>query len=164
MTLIKVPERRVAEPVTLRGILTIDYAVCETIGRAERTAPAENKTFPLRGVKVNDLSVLWPYSHLRSLALQGAKQFTADLAKRGYRLLTNEADVVVFGPYRGRGWQRQPSGDLKAIGRQEGEDPFPEAVDFLLIGEFLATRGYVPDEPTQALIERARRAADEDGG
>lgn len=109
-----------------------------------------------RRQKVNDLSPLWPESHLRQKALHFAKKFIDDMKLQGYDLLTSEADVLVSGPYRSRNLQSKFGATattkhhvarsnkqvtvLPIVGRQGAEDPFPDKEDFLIEAQFLSSR------------------------
>lgn len=142
MTLIKVDPNTtsIRELVTLRGRYTV------TRGTGVRA---------LHHVKLNDLSPLWPESRLRGEMMRAARVFVSDLEKRGYRLLTNEADLAVCGPYEPRAPEAFEAQGQKAVGRAAGESVEPDGEDYLIIGEFVAARGRVLDEQTQALYRRA---------
>lgn len=117
----------------LRGVLTIDMQLVVDLSRHQ-------PGWQVIGERLGDLDSLWPFSHFREQMLRGAKKFVADLAKRGYALSTAEADLRIWGPYHSRAWQRQRNGDLRARGRTAGEVLFDDAVDFLIVGDFVASR------------------------
>lgn len=116
--------------MTRQGVLTVDSGMVHRQSRWER---------------INDMPSLWPFSHLREAVLAGAKVFVSDLEKRGWKLLTPEADMLVCGPLQARNWSSAADGSFKATGRQAGEHLFPDKCDFILQAEFLYTKPWVAE-------------------
>lgn len=138
MTLIRIDARSttVHEPVERTARLTVDREIVQP-GRT------------WAGVRINDLSSLYPYGELRVRCMSGAKRWVADMAKRGEDLLTAEADILVFGPYQSRaGTYTTPDALKKAMGAQrrgvigysEDEDFNPAAADFVFKAQFIGRR------------------------
>ena len=142
MTLVKIDPNTtsIRQRLTLRGRYTV------TRGTGVRQ---------LKWVKLNDLSVLWPESRLRAQMMHAAKMFVTDLESRGYRLYTNEGDLKVCGPYEPRSTKAFQAQGTDAVGRALGESIEPDGEDYLIIGEFIATKGRVLDDASQALYQRA---------
>lgn len=101
------------------------------------------------GVRVNDLSSLYPYAELRVRLMNAAKKWIRDEGLRDRDLLTAEADILVFGPYRSRaGTYTTPAALKKAmatqrtgvIGYSEDEDFNPAAADFVFKANFISRR------------------------
>lgn len=101
------------------------------------------------GVRVNDLSSLWPYGELRTRLLNAAKKWIRDEGLRERDLVTAEADILVYGPYRSRdGTYTTPDALLRAmranrggvVGYDESEDFNPEAADFVFKATFISRR------------------------
>lgn len=119
-------------------------------------------------VKINDLSPLWPESHVRDLALRNARKFIADMRLQGYDLLTSEADVLLTGPKRSRGLQQQFGKSttaqhhvrranrtvtlLPTVSRVGDEEPFPEKEDFLIEAQFLSRRVRLVEHRVKAAV------------
>ena len=113
-------------------------------------------------VRINDLSSLWPEGQFRTVALDAAKRFVADMEKRGLELITPEADIRVYGPVRHRDMTKhaqptwKPSPESEPTWRSSGFDIYEENLDgsedFLLRAEFLARKvhmvEYVIKEPS----------------
>lgn len=101
------------------------------------------------GVRINDLSSLWPYGELRVRLMSAAKKWIRDEGLRDRDLLTNEADILVYGPYRSRaGTYTTPDALRKAmqerrtgvIGYDESEDFNEAAADFVFKAQFISRR------------------------
>lgn len=116
--------------ITRRGVLTVDSGLVHRQSRWER---------------INDMPSLYPFSHLREAVMAGAKVFVSDLEKRGYKLLTPEADMLVCGPLQARDWSGAADGNFTAVGRQGGEHLIPDKCDFMLQAEFLSTKPWVAE-------------------
>lgn len=123
-------------PVELTARLTVDREIVQP-GRV------------WNGVRINDLSTLFPYSELRVRCMSGAKKWVRDMALRGEDLVTAEADILVYGPYQSRaGTYTTPKGMQQAakvgrsgaIGYSEGEDFNPAAADFVFKALFVTRR------------------------
>lgn len=138
MTLIRVDERTttVHEPVELTARLTVDREIVQP-----------GKIW--NGVRINDLSTLYPFGELRVRCMNGAKRWIADMAKQGKDLLTAEADIKVFGPYRSRaGTYTTPEALMRrmltqrqgVVGYSEDEDFNPAAADFVFKATFIERR------------------------
>jgi hypothetical protein len=98
------------------------------------------------GVKVNDLSPIWPLSHFRSVVMDAAKLFVKQMARQDakYELLTHEGDMLVYGPYQPKSdvWTK---GAEVAVGWSEGEWRRPGFADFQITGVFVAKYGRIPE-------------------
>lgn len=138
MTLIQIDLHSTAvhEPVERTARLTVDREIVQP-GRV------------WAGVRINDLSTLFPYSELRVRCISGAKRWIRDMALRGEDLLTAEADILVYGPYQSRsGTYTTPDTLRKAmqaqrtgvIGYSEDEDFNPAAADFVFKATFISRR------------------------
>ncbi len=138
MTLIQIDPRSttVHEPVERTARLTVDREIVQP----DRI---------WNGVRINDLSSLYPYGELRVRCMSGAKKWVADMAKRGEDLLTAEADIQVFGPYQSRAGTYTTPDALKkrmatersgVIGYSEDEDFNPAAADFVFKAQFVTRR------------------------
>lgn len=101
------------------------------------------------GVRINDLSSLYPYAELRVRLMNAAKKWIRDEALRDRDLLTAEADILVFGPYQSRaGTYTTPDALRKAmqtqrtgvVGYSEDEDFNPAAADFVFKARFISRR------------------------
>ena len=129
--------------------------------RGRATVERELFVRQLRGVRVNDLALLYPQERaLRSKVLECARKFIADMSAKGNGLLTAEADMKVYGPYEARNWalaagnkpartQRptQFGEDVHAVnkpatvvGYSEGEDPMEGLADFVIEATFICTK------------------------
>lgn len=117
----------------MRGVLTIDMQLVVDLSRHQ-------PGWQVLGERIGDLNPLWPFGHFRTEMLRGAKKFVRDLGQRGYALSTPEADMAIWGPYPARNWKRQRDGNFKAYGRAAGEVLWDDACDFLIIGDFVASR------------------------
>lgn len=102
-----------------------------------------------QGVRINDLSSLYPYGELRVRLMNAAKKWIRDEGLRERDLLTAEADILVFGPYKSRAGSYTTPGALKrsmATGRTgitgygEDEDFNPWAADFVFKATFISRR------------------------
>jgi hypothetical protein len=101
-------------------------------------------------VKVNDLDVMWPHSHVREAAMTAAKKFVEDMRKQGFNLLSAEADIQIYGPLRHHdftksatpSWSPSPGmpGTFRTVGYGFGEEDPNDAEDFLLRAQFLSTK------------------------
>ena len=114
------------------------------------------------GEKIDSLSPLWPYKHFRDLLLRGAKKYVFDLSCQGWRLLTNEGDLVVWGPCVARNWAQAGQKFGVVQGRTVGEEQFlSDVYDFLVDGQWLAST-YLMETPTpqpQHRLSRSQRQA-----
>jgi hypothetical protein len=146
MTLIQIDARsetvHVPEERTAR--ITVDRAIVQP-GRV------------WNGVRINDLSSLYPYGELRIRLMNAAKKWIRDEGLRRRDLLTAEADMLVFGPYVVRSYTSlSPKDFLKqvqterrgVIGYDETEDPDPSAADFVFKARFISRR----HRPVQAKV------------
>lgn len=114
---------------------------------------------PKRWVRINDLSSLWPEGQFRTVALDAAKRFVADMARQGLRLITPEADLLVYGPVRHRDLTKQaaptwtPAPGMAPTYRSTGFDIYEEhgdgSEDFLLRAEFLASKVHMVEYVTK---------------
>lgn len=136
MTLIQIDQKTatVAVPVTQRARLSVPRGI----------VPAHRV---YNGEKVNDMPALWPYDELRTRCIDGMKKWVARRQKDGDELLTAEADIKVFGPYRSRAGTyhrsstdpRKP-GALHVTGYGEDEDFNDDLADFVFEAQFLTRR------------------------
>lgn len=122
--------------------------------RAVFTSPRGLARRQYRRLPFHKLSPLYPESQMREATLKFAKQFIADMESQGYQLLTNEADLLVTGPLRARGWDKATDGTYKrkhhvtgkpvdlfpVVGRSASSEPYPDKEDFILEARFLNTR------------------------
>ncbi len=101
------------------------------------------------GVRVNDLSSLYPYGELRVRLMNAAKKWLRDEGLRDRDLITAEADILVYGPYRSRaGTYTTPdalkrsmaTGRTGVVGYSEDEDFNPAAADFVFKARFISRR------------------------
>lgn len=124
MTLIQIDDRSatVHAPEERTARITVDRAIVQP-GRT------------WNGVRINDLSSLWPYGELRTRLMNAAKKWIRDEGLRQRDLLTAEADILVYGPYVARTYAR--SG---VVGYDESEDPDPSAADFVFRAQFISRR------------------------
>ena len=118
----------VHEPVTRQARLTVPRGI----------VPG-GKVY--NGDAINTMVALWPHDELRTRAIAGAKQWVDSRAAFGETLLTAEAEIKVFGPYRSRygtfsGTKKSPT--ITAYG--EDEDFNEHLADFVLEATFIATR------------------------
>jgi hypothetical protein len=136
MTLIQVASGTVHVPEERTARITVDRAVVQP-GRV------------WQGVRINDLSSLYPYGELRVRLMNAAKKWVRDEALRERDLLTAEADILVYGPYQSRaGTYTTPDALKKAmqserrgvIGYDESEDFNPAAADFVFTAQFISRR------------------------
>lgn len=107
--------------------------------------------------RINDISTLYPEGQFRTTAIEGAKRFVADMERKGYSLITPEADMLVYGPVRHRDfskpgfaaptWQPRPGMDptFRSGGFDVGDEWTEDAEDFLLRAEFLASRVHLAE-------------------
>lgn len=106
--------------------------------------------FPKQWTRINDLSTLHPEGQFRTVALDAAKRFVADMERQGLTLLTPEADMLVYGPIRHKDFSKHaaptwtPAPGAAPTWRSSGfdisETDSSDAEDFLLRAEFLAKR------------------------
>ena len=153
---------RVTARIPMRGhraVMSIDRQMVEDIWKAD---PA----WRVEGVRVNDLSPLWPYSHARKVLLKAAQRMVRDLAKKGRVLLTAEDDVRVWGPFESPNWRAASNNTAKSMtarGRTGDEQYGGDTVDFLFLGDFLSTQAFLtdtrPQRPTWAQDEQAQGKA-----
>lgn len=120
------------QPVRLRGRFTVPF---------DMIPPRQ-----VKGEQINSFSPLWPESHFRDAAMTAAKIFVKHMGLRGYQLVSNEGELWVFGPYHSRAWDIHRNNQGDPFGRQAGENLFPEAADYLIIGDFVAKYGKVVEE------------------
>lgn len=136
MTLIQVASGTVHVPEERTARITVDRAIVQP-GRV------------WQGVRINDLSSLYPYGELRVRLMNAAKKWIRDEGLRERDLLTAEADIQVYGPYQSRaGTYTTPDALKKAMGAQrrgvigysEDEDFNPAAADFVFKAQFIGRR------------------------
>lgn len=135
--------RRARVPLTgMKGVLTMDMQLIVDLSRAQ-------PGWQCQGVPLNDLdqyeSVSPVAAEFRLKALDGARRFVKDLERQGYELLTPEGDLRIWGPYHSRNWKKQLNGNFKSHGRRADELLWDDAVDFLIVGDFLQTRTILTD-------------------
>ena len=122
----------------LRGLLRIE---------AEVAIPAlkARENMVIWGEKINDLSPLPPERHFRDAMMDGAKQFVAQMGRlrERYHLVTNEADLMIYGPGVDRGFGRSETDGMKVMATQEDEVKWPETFCFFIVGDFVAEFGHL---------------------
>ncbi len=96
---------------------------------------------PLRGVKINDLSPLWPAGQFRSAMLQGAATWISQMNKRGYDLHGHEGDTLIYGPWKAKDWRGATARDGIFGADNEGGAQEADMADFRLYARFLARQG-----------------------
>lgn len=72
----------------------------EALVRVPREIAIAKRQF--RGVKINDISELEPERKLRERLIYWAKKWLHDMELQGFRLITAESDILVFGPFMPR--------------------------------------------------------------
>ncbi len=129
MTLILVDPRTstVAEPVTQRARLSVPRGIVP-----------DHHVY--NGERINDMAALWPYDELRTRCIDGAKSWIRRLMQDGVELLTAEADVRVYGPYRSRAGTYGTGKQPQITGFDESEDFNEDLADFVFEATFLARR------------------------
>jgi hypothetical protein len=131
----RVEQSTVHEPVWLECRVTVDRGLF-------------HRQYP--GVTVNALSSLWPESELRQKVFQYAQKWIDDMKAQGYTLLTAEADIGFWGPFKhvntsgagAKSWTPAPgmAKTFRAFGGTERDDPYEDKADFLLKARFLASK------------------------
>ena len=118
------------QPVTISGRYTVPRGIVRR---------------QVRGERINDLPGLWPFDEFRRITLKMARLFTTDQAKRGKELITPEADVRVYGPYKPAAVKLATGADF-GMGESNLDDPFRglDFADFKLVGVFVAKYGKIP--------------------
>lgn len=134
----------VHEPVWLECRVTVDRGLF-------------HRQYP--GVTVNAISSLWPENELREKVFRYADKWIHDMKSQGYDLITAEADIKFWGPFKhvnlsgsqAKSWTPAPgmAKTFRAFGETELDDPYEDKADFLLKARFLATK--------QRLVEHAQR-------
>jgi hypothetical protein len=109
---------------------------------------------------VNDVSSLWPESELREKVFTYAGKWIHDMEAQGYSLITAEADIKMWGPFKhvnmsgakAKSWEPAPGmkKTFRPFGEIEDDDPYEDKADFLLKAQFLASKS--------KMVERAVRA------
>ena len=101
----------------------------------------------IQGVKINDLSRLWPVGHFRTLLMANAKKFVAAMAHQRceYQLKTAEGDCLIYGPYQAKNPVSHGSRLLKAAGFQTDEWLVEDMLDFQIHAHFVAKYGRIPE-------------------
>jgi hypothetical protein len=138
MTLIRVDRssEAVHVPEERQARITVDRAIVQP-GRV------------WNGVPINALSSLWPYGELRVRLMNAAKKWIRDERLRDRDLLTAEADILVYGPYRSRAGTYTTPDALKRsmqttrtgiVGYDESEDFNEAAADFVFKADFITRR------------------------
>ena len=153
--------KRPAKPVPtegVRGVMTVEMGLVVDLCRHQ-------PGWTLEGVRLNDLSPLWPFNRFRDEALRQAKMFVSFAEKQGHTLLTQPGDLRIWGPYVSRDWRNKAARDHKSVrayGRTADEQYTMETVDFLILGDFLMLTPDAPIEaqrPAWAIAEEAEAAA-----
>ena len=121
-----------AVPVTRRARLTVERDLVKRQYRGERVG------------SLDTVLLSTPQRTLHDKLLDGARQFVRDYAKQGFRAIIEPESFIVWGPYQCRGFGKVTTKVTVAHGYAEGEDPFPDSADFIIQGEFIATRGRIP--------------------
>ena len=106
----------------------------------------DSAALALQGIRINDLSPLWPVAHFRTLLMANARKFVQMMAhqRSEYQLKTQEADCLIYGPYQAK----NPHGSITAQGFQTGEWLIPGLLDFQIHAWFLAKYGRIPEIDT----------------
>lgn len=133
------------EPVKLVCRVTdvpydLAWPAIEHHGTAVHNDPYE---LAIQGVRINDLSPLWPVGHFRTLLLANAKRFVRDMAHQRceYQLKTHEGDILIYGPYQAKAVH----GNMIIRGRQSDECYVPGMYDFQIHAWFVAKYGRIPE-------------------
>ena len=102
------------------------------------------------GVTVNDISSLWPEGELRQRVFTYANKWIQDMKAQGYDLITAEADIQFWGPFKhvnlsgaqGKSWSPAPGmpKTFRPFGEAQFEDPYEDKADFILKARFLASK------------------------
>lgn len=126
------------EPKPIKGRITVDSELAIPV---LQTRPNGQ----ILGERINDLSPLGPERHLREVLMVGAKLFVQQLARRRerYRLHTPESELRIWGPVQFL--------DLHATGAVPfalDEWLHPEALDFKIVGDFVAEYGFLVEPVT----------------
>lgn len=129
----------VTQFVTWRGRMTVELSCFETLAR---NFPYRFPNGGVNGVRISDLPQLWPNAELYQKARGSAELFMQAMKQQGGEPLQPAEGLKLFGPYRHRDF---------AIGRTTptataiAETDVPDCADFIIEGDFLATRGKVPE-------------------
>ena len=152
MTVIKIDHQRetVHLPVRHRAVYPVDKQMVLLAGIP----------LPIRAVKINELSPLWPASHFRDEMLSAASQWVSQMAKRGFSLFDHEGDIRVYGPYKPKPWERA-GGDLHSGGGSDLSGHMTDTADFLLYANFLASAGRTYEEDHEQLAAAGGKLYDE---
>jgi hypothetical protein len=133
--------------VPIRGNLVTKTLAIPVTKRARLTVERALVTRQIRGEPVGSLDTVLLATNARTLhtkLLDGAKQFVRDYAKQGFMAMTEPESFIAWGPYQCRGFGMTTTKPTVVHGYQQGEDPFPDACDFIIQGNFLSTYGRVP--------------------
>lgn len=105
----------------------------------------DHDALALQGIRINDLSPLWPVAHFRQLAMATAKEFVAQMKRQSsnYDLVTEEGNILIYGPYR----PRKPRGNglVSIRGFQTDEWNDMGLLDFQIWANFVAKYGKIPE-------------------
>lgn len=126
------------QPVTLRARYTVEI---EPFAKLGQSFPERFPMGKVNRVCVGDLPTMWPAGELHEKALLAGRLFLNAMESQGFKSYLPVEGLRVLGPYSPRGFERARNGPL-TIGHREDEQPF-DGADFILEGEFLATRGKV---------------------
>ncbi len=138
-------------PVTRRGIYPVD----------KRMLIQAKIPLPIRGVRVNDLSPLWPASHFRNAMLQAAAAFVAGMARQGFELADHEGDIRVYGPYKPKPWEDALGSTPMFGAMSDASGHMTDTADILLYANFLASKGHTYQEDHELLTASAGSLYDE---
>ena len=115
-----VDKQRVHVPVVKQGRFTVERGIVKR---------------QYRWVKFNDLPSMGEFRFFYDAAKDACREFLRAMNLKGLDMTTNEADVLIVGPYLHRVFGR--SGWSSVSGRQTGEDKFEDLADFVVQANFL---------------------------
>ncbi|MCR4342201.1 MAG: hypothetical protein NUW01_20170 [Gemmatimonadaceae bacterium] len=100
--------------------------------------PIEREAVPRqwKGVRINTLALDPRADELYRTAVHFARRFIHDMRLQGFELLTNEADLLITGPFP----HLEADTGGRAIGRHFGQEQTEQYADFRITGQFLRTR------------------------
>lgn len=107
--------------------------------------PERRFALVLYGVKLNDLSPLWPVAHFREAMMVAAKAGVRQLEaqEENYQLATPESDLRVYGPYAPRALHHHDNAFVR--GTRGLNLAVPGFSDFQIIGDYVAHWGRTPE-------------------
>ena len=133
------------QPVKLRCRITdVPHELCwPAIEHHGTPLDDDPEALAIQGLRINDLSPLWPVAHFRTLLMANAKRFVRDMAHQRceYQLKTAESDILIYGPYRAK----SPKGNMVTCGYFSDEFDIGGLYDFQIHAWFVAKYGRIPE-------------------